>query len=67
MASPPRPTAPGFYITNEAEKTLDVVDAKTLKVITSIPLTAHPNNVCHQQGRQRASTWRLRRLPARLT
>ena len=27
------PDGTKFYITNEAEKTLDVVDAKTLKVI----------------------------------
>src|SRR4029453_15987963 len=39
------PDGSRFYITNEAEKTLDVVDTKTLKVIKSIPLTAHPNNV----------------------
>ena len=34
-----------FYITNEADATLDVADAKTLKVIKKIPLTNHPNNV----------------------
>jgi YVTN family beta-propeller protein len=34
-----------FYITNEAESTLDVADAKTLKVVKHIPLTNHPNNV----------------------
>jgi YVTN family beta-propeller protein len=34
-----------FYITNEAESTLDVADAKTLQVIKHIPLTNHPNNV----------------------
>src|ERR1041385_843835 len=34
-----------FYITNEAESTLDVADAKTLKVTKHIPLTNHPNNV----------------------
>jgi YVTN family beta-propeller protein len=39
------PDGSKFYISNEAEKTLDVVDAKTLKIIKSIPLTAHPNNV----------------------
>ena len=39
------PDGSRFYISNEAEKTLDVVDTKTLKVIKSIPLTAHPNNV----------------------
>jgi len=39
------PDGSRFYISNEAEKTLDVVDVKTLKVIKSIPLTAHPNNI----------------------
>jgi YVTN family beta-propeller protein len=39
------PDGSRLYISNEAEKTLDVVDSKTLKVIKSIPLTAHPNNV----------------------
>jgi YVTN family beta-propeller protein len=34
-----------LYVTNEAESTLDVADLKTLKVIKSIPLTNHPNNV----------------------
>jgi len=34
-----------FYISNEAESTLDVVDTKTLKVIKNIPLTNHPNNI----------------------
>src|SRR5919198_5897462 len=39
------PDGSRFYITNEAESTLDVVDAKTLKVTKKIPLTNHPNNV----------------------
>jgi YVTN family beta-propeller protein len=34
-----------FYVTNEAESTLDVADARTLKVVKHIPLTNHPNNV----------------------
>lgn len=34
-----------LYVTNEAESTLDVADLKTLKVIKTIPLTNHPNNV----------------------
>jgi YVTN family beta-propeller protein len=33
------------YISNEAESTLDVVDAKTLKVTSHIPLSGHPNNI----------------------
>jgi YVTN family beta-propeller protein len=39
------PNGSRFYISNEAERTLDVVDSKTLKIVKSIPLTAHPNNV----------------------
>lgn len=39
------PDGSRLYITNEADKTLDVVDAKSLKVIKKVPLTAHPNNV----------------------
>jgi len=39
------PDGSRLYITNETEKTLDIVDTKTLKVIKSVPLTAHPNNV----------------------
>src|ERR1700753_1055454 len=31
-----------YYISNEAESTLDVVDAKSLKVTRNIPLTGHP-------------------------
>jgi len=34
-----------YYISNEAENTLDVVDAKSLKVTRHIPLSGHPNNV----------------------
>lgn len=39
------PDGSRFYITNEADRTLDVVDTKTLKVVKKIELTAHPNNV----------------------
>src|SRR5256714_12823897 len=39
------PDGSKFYITNEAESTLDVADAKTLAVTKRIPLTNHPNNV----------------------
>jgi YVTN family beta-propeller protein len=39
------PDGKWFYITNEAETTLDVADAKTLKVTKHIPLTNHPNNL----------------------
>jgi YVTN family beta-propeller protein len=39
------PDGSRYYISNEAESTLDVVDAKSLKVTRNIPLTGHPNNV----------------------
>jgi YVTN family beta-propeller protein len=39
------PDGSKFYITNEAESTVDVADAKTLAVTKHIPLTNHPNNV----------------------
>jgi YVTN family beta-propeller protein len=39
------PDGSRFYISNEGESTLDVVDAKTLKVTRSIPLSGHPNNI----------------------
>jgi YVTN family beta-propeller protein len=39
------PDGTRLYVTNEAESTVDVADLKTLKVIKSIPLTNHPNNI----------------------
>jgi YVTN family beta-propeller protein len=39
------PDGSRFYFTNEANETLDVVDAKTLSVTKSIPLSGRPNNV----------------------
>ena len=34
-----------IYISDEAESTLDVVDAKTLEVLKKVPLSGHPNNM----------------------
>src|SRR5438045_3270832 len=34
-----------YYISNESESTLDVVDQKTLKVTKRIPLSGRPNNI----------------------
>jgi YVTN family beta-propeller protein len=34
-----------YYVSNEAQSTLDVVDAKSLKVTGRIPLSGHPNNI----------------------
>jgi YVTN family beta-propeller protein len=39
------PDGSRFYITNESESTVDVADAKTLKIVKKIPLTNHPNNI----------------------
>jgi YVTN family beta-propeller protein len=39
------PDGSRFYITNEADSTVDVADGRTLKVIKKIPLTNHPNNI----------------------
>ena len=34
-----------LYVSNEADTTLDVVDGRTLRVISKVPLTGHPNNI----------------------
>jgi YVTN family beta-propeller protein len=39
------PDGSRIYVTDEALRTLDVVDAKTLKVTKRIPLSGRPNNV----------------------
>lgn len=39
------PDGSRIYVSDEAESTLDVVDAKTLKVTKRIPLSGHPNNL----------------------
>src|SRR5579871_3460966 len=39
------PDGTRYYISNEGRSTLDVADAKTYKVIRSIPLSGHPNNI----------------------
>jgi YVTN family beta-propeller protein len=39
------PDGSRYYISNEGRSTLDVADAKTYKVIRSIPLSGHPNNI----------------------
>jgi YVTN family beta-propeller protein len=39
------PDGTRIYVSDEAESTLDVVDAKTLKVTNRIPLSGHPNNI----------------------
>ena len=39
------PDGSRYYITDEAERTMDAVDTKTLKIIRRVPLTGHPNNI----------------------
>jgi YVTN family beta-propeller protein len=39
------PDGSRYYISNEAEATVDVVDAKSLNVIRNIPLSGKPNNL----------------------
>jgi len=39
------PDGSRYYISNEANSTLEFVDQKTLKVIKSVPLSGHPNNI----------------------
>jgi YVTN family beta-propeller protein len=39
------PDGSRIYISDEAESTLDIVDAKTFKVIKKVPLSGHPNNM----------------------
>jgi YVTN family beta-propeller protein len=39
------PDGSRYYISDEGESTLDVVDRKTLKVTKKIPLSGHPNNI----------------------
>jgi YVTN family beta-propeller protein len=40
------PDGTRLYFSSEAEKTLDVVDSKTLTIIKKIPLSNRPNNIC---------------------
>ena len=39
------PDGSRIYISDEAESTLDVVDAKSLAILKKIPLSGHPNNM----------------------
>jgi len=47
------PDGSRYVISNEAESTLDVVDAKSLKVTRNIRLSGHPNNVAISQDGRR--------------
>src|SRR6185436_1793578 len=39
------PDGSRIYISDEAESTLDAIDAKTLKIIKKVKLSGHPNNM----------------------
>ena len=39
------PDGRSIYVSNEADSTLDVVDARTLRLTAKVPLTGHPNNI----------------------
>ena len=39
------PDGSKLYVSNEANDTLDVVDSRTLRVMSRIPLSGHPNNI----------------------
>jgi YVTN family beta-propeller protein len=47
------PDGSRYYISDEAESTLDVADAKTLKVIRNVPLSGHPNNIAVSKNGKR--------------
>jgi YVTN family beta-propeller protein len=47
------PDGSHYYISNEAESTLDVVDPKTLQVTRNIPLSGHPNNIAASKNGKR--------------
>jgi len=39
------PDGTRYYISDEADRTLDAIDTKSLKIIRRVPLTGHPNNI----------------------
>ena len=39
------PDGSRIYISDEAESTLDIVDAKSLAILKKVPLSGHPNNM----------------------
>src|SRR4029453_14666392 len=39
------PDGSRLYVSNEADSTLDVVDGRTLRVISHVKLSGHPNNI----------------------
>ena len=47
------PDGTRLYLSNESTTTLDVVDARTLRITKKIPLTGHPNNVAIRKDGRR--------------
>jgi len=45
VAAEAAPDGSRYYISNEGNSSLDIVDAKTLNVTKRVPLTGHPNNI----------------------
>jgi YVTN family beta-propeller protein len=45
------PDGSRLYVSNEAESTLDVVDGKTLRVISHVKLSGHSEQHLREQGR----------------
>src|SRR5438874_10801626 len=39
------PDGSRIYVSNEADSTLDFVDARTFKVVNKVKLSGHPNNI----------------------
>ena len=47
------PDGSRLYLSNESTETLDIVDARTLKITNSIPLSGRPNNLAiHENGKR---------------
>ncbi|HUI76676.1 MAG TPA: beta-propeller fold lactonase family protein [Bryobacteraceae bacterium] len=47
------PDGSRYYISDEAGRTLDAVDTKTLQIIRRVPLSGHPNNIAVSKNGKR--------------
>ena len=60
------PDGSRIYISDEAESTLDIVDAKSLAILKKVPLSGRPNNMA--VGKDGSSVYvGIRRRPAAWT
>jgi YVTN family beta-propeller protein len=57
------PDGSRLYVSNEADTTLDVVDGRTLRVISKVPLSGHPNNIAASRDGARVYV-AIRQAPA---